>query len=109
MASSVRFLRKGHTKALAAFLSISAIYCPIWLKFCLYVPYWPLLAFCFVAFEIKGHEDAKQRAILTPYRTPMAARPGTDFRAKFIENILLGIVRFVIFSFLLAITTKQFP
>ena len=33
----------------------------------------------------------------------MAARPGTDFRANFMENILLGIVRFVIFSFLLAL------
>ena len=37
MASFVRFLSKGQTKALAAFLGISAIYCPIWFKFCLYV------------------------------------------------------------------------
>ena len=66
MASFVMFLSKGQTKALAAFLRYLSHFCQIWFKFCLHVPYWPLLAFGFMAFEMKGHEASKQRAILTP-------------------------------------------
>ena len=32
----------------------------------------------------------------SPWRTPTSARPGTDFRAYFIEEIMLGIVELVI-------------
>ena len=32
----------------------------------------------------------------SPWGTPTSGRPGTDFRAHFIEETLLGIVRLVI-------------
>ena len=37
----------------------------------------------------------------SPWRSPTSARPGTDFRAYFMEEALLGIVKLVIWNFFL--------
>ena len=39
----------------------------------------------------------------SPWGSPTSARPGTDFRACFIKNTLLGIIKLVIWNFFLTL------
>ena len=54
------FKIKGQTKAPLPIKGIEAISCPIGLRFCMQVAHWPLLAVCFMAFEIKGQTKAME-------------------------------------------------